>query len=163
MVTDTTTYLVLRLRLHLGDITTPFRYLDEWLELALNCSIETLESWWNFKYLIDNSENIYRNPNGLGDFLFPEPPVIQRCDIKPIILMAAIIIRTGSLETFSWNVGAWRDAEISYTNIEGGREKDALLTRDWNELTNILKPPQKRLVYPYKKHLPGYMNNPFET
>jgi hypothetical protein len=76
--------------------------------------------------------------------------------------MASILIKTGELENLSWNLGAWRDAEISYSNIEAGRRKDSSLVRDWKELTSILKPPQKRLASPGKSHLPGYINNPNE-
>lgn len=73
--------------------------------------------------------------------------------------MAAIIIKSGQLENLSWSVGAWRDAEISYSNIEASRRKDEMLQRDWTELTNILKPPQKRLASSNKGHLPGYVGS----
>ena len=76
--------------------------------------------------------------------------------------MSSLIIRTGDLENLSWNVGAWRDAEISYSNIEASRRKDDLIKRDWEELTNILKPPQSRLAQGRKGHLPGYVGNTFE-
>ena len=58
--------------------------------------------WWNFKYLINDSNEVYRNPN--ISFLFPEPPVIENSDERIIILMASIIIKGGSLEENSWNV-----------------------------------------------------------
>ena len=94
--------------------------------------------------------------------VFASPPVIERGDIKPIILMSALIIKSGDLENLSWNVGAWRDAEISYSNIEASRRKDATIERDWNELTSILKPPQKRLSSSRKGHLAGYRGSIFE-
>ncbi len=49
------------------------------------------------------------------------------------------------------------------SNIQGGRTKDSLLTRDWEELTSILKPPQKRLSASSKKHLHGFRGNLYET
>lgn len=154
-------YLIPRLRLHIGDIDPDnYRHLDEWLRLSLVVSVETLQKWWNYKYLIDDNNDVYRNPN--IRFLHSQPPVIERGDIKPIILMAAIMIKSGDLENLSWNVGAWRDAEISYSNIEASRRKDEMLKRDWEELTSILKPPQKRLAESQKGHLPGYIGNPFE-
>ncbi len=151
-------YLIPRLRLHLGDIdATSYRYLDEWLRLSLIAAIETLQPWWNYKYLVDENDDVYRNMT--VRFLHSEPPVIERGDIRPIILMAAIIIKSGQLENLSWSVGAWRDAEISYSNIEASRRKDEMLQRDWTELTNILKPPQKRLASSNKGHLPGYVGS----
>lgn len=159
--TTSITYLLTRLRLHLGDTddSSP-RYLNSWLELALIASIETLQTWWNYKYLIDESDGVYRNYK--VRFLHASPPIIERGDVRPIVLMAAIIIETGDLENLAWNVGAWRDAEISYSNIEASRRKDKLIQRDWNELTNILKPPQKNLSGAHKGHLGGYVDNQFE-
>jgi hypothetical protein len=154
-------YLIPRLRLHLGDIDADnYRHLDEWLRLSLVVSVETLQKWWNYKYLIDDNNDVYRNPR--ITFLHSQPPVIERGDIKPIILMSAIMIKSGDLENLSWNVGAWRDAEISYSNIEASRRKDEMIKRDWEELTSILKPPQKRLAESQKGHLAGYKGNPFE-
>ena len=154
-------YLIPRLRLHLGDINPDnYRHLDEWLRLSLIVSVESLQTWWNYKYLIDDNNDVYRNSR--IRFLHSQPPVVQRGDIKPIILMAAIITKTGDLESLSWNVGAWRDAEISYSNIEASRRKGDLIRQDWEELTDMLKPPQKRLAESTKGHLPGYLSNPFE-
>ena len=158
MATVNLSYLIPRLRLHLGDLdATSYRYLDEWLRLALVASVETLQTWWNHKYRLDDNNDVYRNTT--IRFLFPEPPVIQKSDNRPIILMAAIILKSGQLENLSWNVGAWKDAEISYSNIEASRRKDEMLKRDWTELTNILKPPQKRLASSNKGHLPGYVGS----
>lgn len=154
-------YLITRLRLHLGDTDpTSYRHLDEWLRLSLVAAIESLQPWWSRKYLLDSEDNVYRNPNII--FNQTSPPVIQSEDVRPIILMAALITRSGDLENFSWNVGAWRDAEISYSNIEASRRKDRLVERDWNELTSILKPPQKRLSKSNKSNLPGYLYNQYE-
>ena len=154
-------YLIPRLRLHIGDIDADnYRHLDEWLRLSLVVSVETLQKWWNYKYLIDENNDVYRNPN--IRFLHSQPPVIERGDIKPIILMASIVIKQGDLENLSWNVGSWRDAEISYSNIEASRRQNELIKQDWEELTSILKPPQKRLAESQKGHLAGYLSNPFE-
>jgi len=154
-------YLIPRLRLRLGDITpATYKYLDVWLSLALLASVEALERWWGYRYLVDESDHVYRNP----DVIFPygEPPTVQRGDIQPIILMASIILKSGSLENFSWNLGSWRDAEISYSNIAGGSSKESSLAKDWEELRQLLTTPNKRLVSSRKGHLPGYVGNPIE-
>ncbi len=160
MATTTLDFLRDRLRLHIGDMAGE-KYVDAWLDLALIISVESLGPWWNFKYLLNDSDEAFRNPN--VRFLFTEPPVVVRYDNKPIILMASIVLSKGDLQNLSWSIGSWRDAEISYSNIQGGRTKDSLLTRDWEELTSILKPPQKRLSASSKKHLHGFRGNLYET
>lgn len=162
MATQSLTYLIPRLRLQIGDIdSSNYRYLDEWLELSLVASLETLERWWNRKYLIDSENQVYRNPK--ITFLFPEPPIVERGDIRPIVLMASIILKSGSLEDFSWNVASWRDAEIAFSNIEGSRGKQAGLDRDWEELISLLPPPNKKLAFSQKGHLPGFKHNIYEN
>jgi hypothetical protein len=76
--------------------------------------------------------------------------------------MASIIIKKGSLQNMSWSVGNWRDAEIQYSNIEGGREREASLKDDWNELKSIITPPTRKLAPNVKMHLPGYKYGIFE-
>jgi hypothetical protein len=155
-------YLIDRLRLHLGDTdATNYRYLDEWLRTALVSAVKDLERWWNFKYLIDTDNNVTRNEHTYT-YLFPEPPIISNEDERPIILMSAIIIKGGQLENLSWDFASWRDAEISYSNLESGRSKDKSLDRDWTDLKSYLKPPQSRLAWPRKRSLPGFLNNQYE-
>ncbi len=145
MATDLN-YLIPRLRLKLGDLNpSAYKYLDEWLHAALIASVDALQRWWADKYQIDENDRV--------------SPDIERRDIQPIILMASIIIKSGSLENFSWNVGSWRDAEISFSNIEGGRGKQESLNRDWEELNMLLTPPNKKLAGSKKGHLPGYVGN----
>jgi len=153
-------YLLERLRVHLGDMVVPYRYLDTWLETALVCSVEVLMPRWNYKYLVDDDDNVYRNTT--IRFLFTEPPIIERGDIWPVVIQAAIVIKEGSLENQSWNFGSWRDAEISYSNLEGSRSKGASLDRDIEMLDTMLPWRGKRLAQPRKGHLPGYLGNEFE-
>lgn len=151
-----------RLRLHLGDMdSTSYTYANEWLRVALISSVEALMPRWNFKYLLDTEDDVYRNAS--IRFLFQAPPVVERGDIWPIIIQAAIIIKEGSLENLSWNLGAWRDAEISYSNLEGSRTKDRSIERDIEILDSMLPWRSKRLASPIKGHLPGYLRNPYET
>jgi hypothetical protein len=139
-------YLITPLRLYIGDTSsTSYRYLDSWLRIALVQAVKDLQRWWGFKYLVDNDNNVYRNPD--ITFSYPETEgLIQDGDEKPIILMASIILKLGQLENSSWNTGSWKDAEISYSNIEGGKIKNESLRRDWEALTQLLKPPTKRLI-----------------
>lgn len=164
MSIDTSTnmdYLLPSLRLHLGDTNSDsYRYIDSWLRRALVNSIISLQSWWSSRYLIDGDYNIYRNTVFI--FEYQEPPILQQKDERPVILMAAIIIKEGSLESSSWGVSSWRDAEISYSNIASGSLRDKSLMRDWDELQNLLKPPQKRLAGSVKGSLPGYIKNEFD-
>lgn len=149
-------YLIPQLRLIIGDIdSSSYRYLDDWLEISLLLSVKTIGGkWMNNKYLVDTSDQVTRNPN--STFLLPEPPTIQYQDEKAILLMAAIITLEGSLENSAWDFASWRDNEISYSNLESARSRDAILTRLWNELTGVIKPPTKRLAEAKKGDLPGY-------
>lgn len=138
-------YLIDTLRFQLGDITpATYRYLDAWLRTALVTAVKGLQRWWGAKYLIDDTTYyVYRNTEKTFDF--DEPPVIQDSDERPLILMASILVKSGQLEANSWNVGSWRDAEVSVSNIEGGRLKSTSLGMDWEELKAYIMPPTRRL------------------
>lgn len=154
-------YLIPSLRLQLGDINSEsYRYTDAWLRTALVNGVKFLQKWWDNRYLIDTDYDVYRNT--AITFAFPSPPIIQTQDERPIILASSIVIKEGSLEASSWNTGSWKDAEIAYSNIEGGKMKDSSLARDWDELTDLLKPPQKRLAHTKKGSLPGYLDNEYD-
>ncbi len=153
-------YLITDLRLHLGDITEPYRYTEAWLRTSLVMSVKALMRWWNYKYLLDSDYNASRNSR--IRFLFPSPPVIEYGDEHPIVLMASIIIKEGSLEQSAWSTGSWKDAEIAYSNIEGSKARTTSLKQDWETLESILKPPQKRLAQSHKASTPGYLDNQYE-
>jgi len=154
-------YLIDFVRIQIGDMTVPYRYTDAMLRTTLVTAVRALQRWWNNRYLINaTTYDVYRNPNIA--FLMSSPPIIQDADQRPIELMTSIIIKTGSLENISYNLSSWRDAEISFSNLEMGRRKDASLVRDWNELTSLLSIPVKRLAWTIKGSLPGYNNNPYE-
>lgn len=164
-VTQTTNldYLLDFLRLQIGDIdSTAYRYLDEWLRTALVMAIKTSGRWLNNKYLLDTDYNVYRNSDGTL-FEFDSPPIIEDRDERVIILLASIITKQGSLESNAWSVGSWKDAEISYSNIESGKELVSSIERDWNELKDIVKIPTKRLAKIIKGSLPGFKENLYET
>jgi len=155
-------YLIEDLRVQLGDTdSTAYRYLDEWLRTSLVMGVKALQRWWNYKYLVDDTYNIYRNPG--GTYIFPNPPIIEPGDERPIVLMSSIVTKEGTLQGSAWTVGSWKDAEISYSNIEASKLRQSSLAKDWEELTSILKIPQKKLLNSYKSTLPGFKDNPYEV
>lgn len=148
-------YLIPSLRWKLGDIdSTSYRYLDEWLRVSLVSALKALQRWWGVKYEIDESTYIVTRYSG-GAFTFDEPPVIQQMDEMPIVIMAAILTKEGSLENSAWSVGSWRDAEISVSNIESGRIRETNLNRLWDELQWYVLPPTKRLTGVVRSEIPG--------
>ena len=161
MTTESLDYLIPFLRLEIGDTDSDsYRYTDEWITVALVAGIESLGRWWQDRYYVNDSNEVYRNETMI--FAIDPPPVIQPSDKRPIILMAAIIILQGSLEASAWNLGSWKDAEISYSNIKSGEIKDANVKRLWEELNLLMIPPNKRLARTIKRSLPGYLGNNYE-
>ena len=156
-------YLLPYLRLRVGD-TNPeaYRYLDAWLMTSLQLAMTTLQRYNNFKYLIDSTGVITRNPLSLA-FVLPETyGVIEQSDINIIVLLAAIIVLEGSLENSAWNATSWKDYEVAFSNLEQFRTRNETLKRMIEELNSLIKPPVKRLALPQKQSLPGYLNNQFE-
>lgn len=147
-------YLIPLLRMQLGD-TDPlaYRYLDEWLKVALLSSIKAMQRWWMNRYIVEDSTYTVTR-DGTFIFLEAEPPVIQHRDERPLILMASILVKSGQLENNSWNVGSWKDAEIAVSNIEGNRGKQFGINLDWEELKLYIIPPTKRLVNPARTNPP---------
>jgi len=154
-------YLIPYVRLRLGDTdSTAYRYTDEWVQSGILAAIQSLSMWWNIKYLLDASNNVYRNT--YSTFSFSEPPIVEPQDNQIIVLMATYIILEGSLENSAWNFVSWRDAEISFSNLESSRARNSTLERLWLELTSTMKVPTKRLAKTLKGSLPGYLNNDYE-
>lgn len=148
-------YLIPDLRWRLGDIdSTSYRYTDSWLRVALVSALKALQRWWGIRYVIDETDyTITRYAD--SDFVNAEPPVIQQQDETPIVLMAAIMTREGSLENSAWSTGSWKDAEVSVSNIEGGRIRESGLQRLWDELMFYIQPPTRRLTGVIRSSIPG--------
>jgi hypothetical protein len=125
---------------------------------------DLLGKWMNFKYLLDDSNYVYRNPNWSA-FIFDEDTygVIEPGDSMLFVIMAAMITLEGSLENSAWDFVSWKDAEISFSNLESSRARSRILDMLWEELQFILKPPTKRLARAVKHSLPGYLENEYET
>lgn len=148
-------YLIPSLRWKLGDIdSTNYRYMDEWLRVSLVSALKALQRWWGIRYLIDETDYTVSRYSG-ADFTFAEPPTIQAMDETPIVIMAAIMTKEGSLENSAWTVGSWRDAEISVSNIESGKIRESNLNRLWDELMWYVQPPTKRLTGVVRTEIPG--------
>jgi len=148
-------YLIDALRLHMYDIdSSSYRYEDSWLLTSLVAGVKALMPWWNSKYVIDTSNNVARNSAWDSDkYEFDSPPIVQINDERPIILMAGMIIKGGTLENNAWDYGSWKDDEIQYSNIEGGKQKNQSLKRDFEELSGYLTPPTKKLAQTFKRDL----------
>lgn len=149
MSIDTVTnldYLLPVLRFHLGD-TDPasYRYVDGWLRVALVSGVKAMQRWWGDRYLVDATTHDVSRSTAY-DFTYDEPPIIQDKDERPLILMSSILVKSGQLESNSWNVGSWKDAEIAVSNIEGNRAKQFGLGMDWEELKGYILPPTKKLA-----------------
>ena len=139
-------YLLPTLRLRIGDIDeTSYRYLDEWLLVALIMALRSLERYWGSKYIVTEGGYVTRNTEYLN-FEFEETEgVIQRKDEDIIVIKAALIVLEGSLENSAWSIGSWRDAEIAVSNIESGRLRTETLRALKAELDGLIKAPTKRL------------------
>jgi len=148
-------YLIPSLRWRLGD-TNPasYRYLDEWLRVSLVSALKTLQRWWGIRYTIEEVTYTVSRYSG-STFLFDEPPVIQQQDENPIVIMATILTKEGSIENSSWNTGSWRDAEIAVSNIEGSKSRESGMQRLWDELMWYVQPPTKKLTGVVRTEIPG--------
>lgn len=156
-------YLLPFLRQRIGDITVgQYRYTDEWLYTALVASIWELENRWSRKYYVDENNDVQRNTVEWS-YTVDSPPIIETKDVPAVLLQAAIIVLEGSLESYAWHIGTWRDAEISYSNIASGKIRDKNLDRFIEQLDEILPPKSKKLKNSLKGSLPGYKGNLHES
>jgi hypothetical protein len=157
-------YLIPYLRLRIGD-TNPetYRYADAWLHNAMIMGLKYLDRWWDGRYKVNDFGIVSRNDWIWYDTTIDKEGVIEKRDEPLIVLMAAIVILEGSLENSAWSTASWKDAEISFSNIEGGRVRDSHVKRLWDELNSYLLPPTKRLARARKNSLPGFANNDYET
>lgn len=158
-------YLIPYVRLRIGDTNSAtYRYSDEWIVVALTASVQMLGRYLNYRYLLDSTNSVYRNPNETN-WIFDEATygIIQPGDEQVIVLMATIILLEGSLENSAYNFVSWRDAEISFSNLEQSRARGGIIGRLWDELNSIILSPVKRLAKPIKQSLPGFIENEYEV
>lgn len=159
-------YLLGSLRVHLGDVTSPFTHSDGYLRKALVDGFKALGKRWQRRYTIVASGYMLASGMDYGyylvsrttNYVFPEtePPVIQLEDERPIVLSAAIAIKRGQLQVMSPNLGSWKDDEISQSNIESGKALQLSLALDVEELESLLPSRAKKLARASKQSLPGF-------
>ena len=130
-------YLIDDLRVHLGDIAAPYRYEDAHLRHALVMACKTLARKWGYRYSIDGNYVVARNAS--LSFEHTSPPVIDQSDERCFILQAAIIVKSATLNDSAWDIASWKDDEVSYSNIAGGKALESSLDRDLAELAALLK------------------------
>ncbi len=157
-------YLIPMVRLRIGDTNAlSYRYLDEWVKTSLITGIKSLENWWRGRYTVTNEGIVSRTTDTLYTFgTALSEGVIEQKDEYVIVLMAAYLLLSGSLENSAYSTQSWRDNEISFSNLESGRMRDSNLKRLWDEIMNFLTPPSKRLARARKGDLWGYKGNIFE-
>lgn len=164
-MSTTLDYLLPDLRFQIGDTDdNAYRYLDEWLLVALAMAVKKFSRYYNPpKYLIDITGTVTRNTDSTR-FTTDETAdnTIETYDEPILVLLAAIGTLEGSLENSAWNLSSWRDNEISFNNNESGRARDNIVTRLRAELDSLILSPTKRLGKAVKGTLPGYLNNQYE-
>jgi hypothetical protein len=165
MATIALDYLIQEVRVNIGDFIAPYRYIDAWILAALNLAAKKFQRYNKSKYLINADGELYRNTDSYLQFSTEESVegIIEKKDEAVIILMASIIMLEGSLENSAYSTSSWKDNEISFSNIEGGRMKDSNLKRLIDELDKLVLSPTRRLAVTDKQSLPGYKNNEYES
>lgn len=151
-------YLIPYVRVEIGDTdSTAYRYLDEWIVASLILAVKKAQRYWRSKYHITDKGYVTRSTTISFDTTEAEG-IIEDRDEPILVLLAAITILEGGLENQAWNVGSWKDAEISYSNIEGGRIRNDNIKRLKTQLDDMIKAPTKRLAWTQGAPLPGFMN-----
>ena len=158
-------YLVPRVRLIVGDLEGQ-RYTDEQIQLALISSFIGLQAWWDYKYkykLLTSGSNYYTITGFIIDRVIGEiyytDDGLDSKDEHAVVIYAAIILLSGYLENNAWNLGAWKDHEISVSNVEGGRALREKLNKLYEELYSLYKPPSKQFGRSKSQGMGGYIYN----
>ena len=151
MGTTTLYYLIDDFRIHLGDYTEPYSYSDTVVLQVLNMACKYLKKKWGNRYTIDSAGLVSRN--SLVTFNDAEPPVIEVADEVAFILQASIILKSADIRNSIWDIGSWRDDEISFSNIASSNAYERSLMHDIDALKYFL---EHRLFAGSKQSLPGF-------
>lgn len=143
--------LIPSLRVYLGDSEVPYEFSKAVLLDALIEACKALMHYRNFRYLIDSANCVTRNPR--HTYSIVSPPIIQYSDEQAFILLAAIIIKMAKLTDTFWDIGAWKDEEISYSMYGGGTVLGKSIRRDWKELQHWFG---KKLYKTNRQSLAGF-------
>ena len=147
-------HLVPVLRFYLGDYDTR-RYLTDTLRQALIFGVRMLMRKWASRYTVDENGTVTRSTD-IG-FESTAPPIIQYRDEPPIVIQAAIVIKSGSLQDSSWQIASWKDDEIAVSNIQADRSRRDSLEHDKLLLEDYFK---RRLYAGSRQELPGFKYPP---
>lgn len=147
-------HLIPVLRFYLGDHTTR-RYSTDTLRQSLIFSIRMLMRKWASRYTVDEAGTVTRSTS--VNFESTSPPVIQYRDEPPIVIQAAIIVKSGSLQDSSWQIASWKDDEIAVSNIQADRSRRDSLEHDKELLEDYFK---RRLYAGSRQELPGFRYPP---
>lgn len=77
---------------------------------------------------------VLRNP--YHRFLDNGPEVVSQEDVPPVILAAAIVLRTAQLSSSADVFGSWSDGQFSYSNLGSQRALSDLLEHDRQQLNS---------------------------
>ena len=152
-------YLIDYLRIHLGDTGSTFTYSNDTLKLVLLAGLKMLMPRWNSRYVPtynSTTENWDVARSTTDVFTHISPPIIQYGDERPILLAAAIALKSGLIYTVGSNAVSWRDDEVSFSNMTGAKIQEASLLRDWEELNKLVPERRQRLARAKKGELLGY-------
>jgi hypothetical protein len=157
MANTTLNYLQPALRFYLKDTSEPYTYQTTEIQTALEQAVRFLANRWNNRYFIEydsgDEEYVVSRNSNIDSFASNEPPVITQRDEAIIILQAAILIKTADIYKSTWDLGSWKDDEISYSNIQGGKSRDDSIRRDMERLEKLLK----QHLHPGKiQSMPGF-------
>jgi hypothetical protein len=144
------TFLIPDLRVQLGDLTEPYRFSDDTIETALFTAIKILGRRWRYRYLIDEDDTVTRNSSINFE---TTSPTIEFADQGIIVLQAAIILKSSSAWESTWDIGSWRDDEVSYSNIQAAKSRDASIAQAELLLEKALK---SRLHPGIVNSMPGF-------
>ena len=156
-------YLIPELRLYMSDYSTPYTYTDELLRMCLVNALKALGRLWHNRYFIayDAATDTYvTTRNGdIATFIQNEPPVVETADEAVIILQAAIVLKSAVMYDSTWDIASWKDDEVSYSNLQGGKLRNDSLLRDQELLKELLK---SRLHPGKVQAMPGF-HLPYNT
>lgn len=174
MITTVTNldYLIDPVRMRVGDIDETL-FSDNLIRTALVYGVKTLQRYWHTRYLIYTSDMrvsglLVNTPNGQATlstlpsehdvfrnayvtFDSSVPPTLDQRDEPAIIIAGAIQLRRVAMASSISAFGSWSTPDLSFSNIQGAKTVQSLLTADEDELTQFFK---RKLAAPVKQTFP---------
>lgn len=151
MASTSLSFLVPDLRLHLGDMVEPYKYTTISLVDALVIGAKELMHKQRNRYIVSSDGMVSRNTSVIFEFV--EPPIIQYSDEILFILQAAIIIKCSTLSDTIWDMVAWKDYELSWSNSMASKLRKSGLNDDKERLEYLLR---RRLLSAQRQSLGGF-------